>query len=187
MTTMTREHPHRAGELAHRELTALHRDLGGLLTRGAVAGLTAGWAFILANMWFAASQGGPAVAPFLAISTVFHASAKPVVSPENVVVGLTLHLALSLAFGLGFAFLVPLLRRAGWLFAGGAAYGLALYLLNFQILGRTVFPFFTSPAGPNQVFEVLVHPLVFGLLLAPFFLGWHPAPAVSEQAVRAGR
>ena len=156
MTTTTREHSHHAGDLAHQEISGLRRDPGGLLTRGAVAGLTAGWAFILANMWFATSQGGPAVAPFLAISTVFHASANPVANPENVVVGLTLHLALSLAFGMGFALLVPLLRRTGWLFAGGAAYGLALYVVNFQILDRTVFPFFTNPAGPNQVFEVLV-------------------------------
>lgn len=173
MTTTIRGHTTRATDLGRQELQGLSRDLGGLLTRGAVGGLTAGWGFILANMWFAVSQGGPAVAPFLAISTVFHASAKPDPSPENVVVGLTLHLALSLAFGLGFALLVPLLRRTGWLFAGGAAYGLGLYVLNFQILGRTVFPFFTSASGPNQIFEVLVHPLIFGLLLAPFFVGWH--------------
>lgn len=32
-------------------------DIGGALTRGAIAGLVAGWAFLLANMWFAYSQG----------------------------------------------------------------------------------------------------------------------------------
>lgn len=36
-------------------LTAM--DIGGALTRGAIAGLVAGWAFLLANMWFAYSQG----------------------------------------------------------------------------------------------------------------------------------
>ena len=42
--------------------------------------------------------------------------------------------------------------------------------MNFQILGNTIFEWFTNPQGPNQGFEVFIH-AVFGLLLVPFFLG----------------
>ncbi|MGP4030030.1 alpha/beta fold hydrolase [Actinomadura sp. 3N407] len=75
-------------------------------------------------------------------------------------------------FGMGFAMLlVPLLRNIPMLVIGAIAYGVALWVLNIQILGRTVFESFTSPQGPNQLFEGLIHPLIFGLLLVPFFLG----------------
>lgn len=82
------------------------------------------------------------------------------------VIGLVMHLGFSLAFGMGFALLAPILRRAPLLLLGGLLYGAAVYVLNFQILGRTVFPFFNSPKGPDQVFEFLIH-LLYGLLLAP--------------------
>lgn len=164
--------------------TAAAVDFGALAARGAIGGFVAGVGFILANMWFAVSMGGPAVAPFLAISTVFHASGKPVTAPQalpvEVVTGLMTHIALSLGFGIGFGVLVallPVLRRPVMLVVGALVYGLGLYILDFQILGRTVFPFFTNPAGPNQVFEVLIHPLIFGSLLVPFFLGWNPTQA----------
>ncbi len=59
---------------------------------------------------------------------------------------------------------------AGVLALAGVLYGLALYVVNFQIFGNTVFPWFTNPAGPNQGFEVGIH-AAFGLMLVPFFLG----------------
>lgn len=150
-------------------------DAGQLLARGAIAGLVAGGGFMLANMWYADANGKPPVAPFLAISTVFHASKAPVLTPQampiEVATGLWLHIMLSLAFGMGFALLTPFLRRATLLCAGAIGYGLALFVFNFEILGRTVFPFFTNPMGPDTVFEGFIHPLIFGLLLIPFFLG----------------
>ncbi|MFG3406797.1 hypothetical protein [Streptomyces sp. NPDC048142] len=150
-------------------------DLSGALTRGVAGGLFAGAAFILANMWYAVSQGNPAVGPFWAISTIFHGSDLPVPSPENLVIGLVTHLALSMSFGIGFAlllWLVPMLRGPLLLTMTALVYGVVLYLVNFQVLGRTAFPFFTDSKGPNQVLELLAHPLVFGLFLVPFFLGW---------------
>ena len=55
----------------------------------------------------------------------------------------------------------------------GIAYGLLLYVINFQVLGRTAFPWFTNPLGPPQDFEVFIH-AVFGLLLVPFLIGSLP-------------
>jgi hypothetical protein len=153
-------------------------DAGGLVARGAIGGLAAGTGFILANMWFAAVHGGPAVAPFIAISTVFHASDAPTMAPAavpgEVVTGLVVHVALSIGFGMAFALLLglsPKLRQPAMLVGAALLYGLGLYVLNFQILGRTAFPFFTNPMGPNQAFEAIIHPLIFGGLLIPFFLG----------------
>ncbi|MBT2396976.1 hypothetical protein [Streptomyces sp. ISL-100] len=162
--------PHMPHVISEPELRPL--DLGGLLARGAAAGFFAGMGFLLANMWFAVSQGMPGISPLYVMSTVFHASDVPVANPTEAILGLTVHIALSLGFGMGFALLlVPLLRKVPALVIGALAYGLALYVLNFQILGRTVFEFFTNPQGPDQLFEALVHPLIFGLLLVPFFLG----------------
>ena len=89
--------------------------------------------------------------------------------------GAVVHISLSIAFGVVFALLVglfaPIVRN--WLVLGvaGVLYGLALYVVNFQILGNTLFEWFTDPQGPNQGFEVFIH-AVFGLLLVPFFLGF---------------
>lgn len=43
--------------------------------------------------------------------------------------------------------------------------------MNFQILARIWFPWFVNPKGPNQLFELWIHPVAFGLFLVPFFLG----------------
>jgi uncharacterized membrane protein YagU involved in acid resistance len=165
---------------------------GDLVTRGAVAGAVAGLVFILANMIYATTQDQPAVAPFLAISTVFHFSDMPVMNPNEVVVGLVTHFGFAVLFGIGFALAVPVLRNPGQLAGAALVYGLLLYVVNFQVLGRIVFDFFQNPKGPNQVFELIVHPLAFGLPLVPFFLGWtgglgrRGAPTTEAPAVGRG-
>jgi len=136
------------------------------LVRGALGGAFAGLVFLLANMWFADSQGMPAVAPMLDISTIFHFSDQPEVSPENVVIGLVVHMTLSMGFGIAFSLVVPLLTNARTLVAGAVGFGIALYLFNFQVLGRLFFEWFQE--GPNQLFELFIH-AVYGLLLVPFF------------------
>src|SRR5260370_30015181 len=81
-------------------------DVGGLLARGAIAGIVAGTAFLLAEMWFALSQGTPGTSPLYAIPTIFHASRAPVLPPTEPVLGLTSHIVLSLGFGRGWAVLL---------------------------------------------------------------------------------
>lgn len=147
------------------------------LSRGVVGGLAAGLLFLLANMWFAVTQGLPAVAPLYDISTIFHFADKPDPSPENLAVGLVVHLGLSAAFGATFALLVPLLKGRGMVFAAGAVFGLVLYVVNFQILGRLFFEWFQE--GPNQLFEVFAH-LGYGALLAPFVLDFAQAPVKAD-------
>lgn len=145
----------------------LSSDVGDRISRGAVAGVMAGFVFLLANMAWATKSDLPAVAPLLDMSTIFYFDPKPTVSPENTVVGLITHLALSAGFGLAFELLTVRLHKVRELVIGGMAFGLALYLINFQILGRLVFEWFQE--GPDQWFEVVAH-IGFGLLLVPFFL-----------------
>lgn len=146
-------------------------DIADRARAGVVAGLFGGFAFALANMWFAGAHGKPSVAPFLSISTIFHGQDVPVMSAQNVVIGLVLHIALSMLFGLVFGLLVvPLLRTTTLLVAGAIVYGLGLFVVNFEIFGRTLFPWFSNPKGPNMLFELWIHPVAFGLFLIPFFL-----------------
>ncbi len=162
-------------EAPHDRPVGLQDSIGDLVARGAVAGLSSGFVFLLGTMWYVTTKGLPAVAPLLDISTVFHFSDKPVKTPPEMIIGLVTHVGLSLAFGIVFAlFVVPAISRLRinpvTLAVAGIAYGLLVYVVNFQILGRTLFPWFTNPMGPNQWFEIFIH-AVFGLLLVPFFLG----------------
>jgi uncharacterized membrane protein YagU involved in acid resistance len=165
--------------------TALLGDgLGARVSRGAVAGIAAGLLFLLANMGWATKSGMPGVAPLIDMATIFNVTDKPDPTAENISIGLITHLNLSMLFGIGFALLVPLLRDARTLALAAAGYGLALYLVNFQILGRTVFPWFQE--GPDQVFEVFAH-LGYGLLLVPFMVGLNASTATTGERVAAAR
>lgn len=163
---------------------SLMHDLDRRIAYGVVGGTFAGLLFLLANMWYADSQGLPAVAPLYDISTIFYFSDMPDPQPANAAVGLVVHLTLAAAFGATLAVLAPLARGAARLAGLGAAFGLLLYVVNFQILGRIAFEWFQE--GPNQTFEVFAH-LGYGLLVVPFLMRFagasasQPAPAEGRQ------
>ena len=161
----------------------LLRDLDRRIAYGVVGGTFAGLLFLLANMWYADSQGLPAVAPLYDISTIFYFADKPDPQPVNAAVGLIVHLTLSGAFGAALAALAPLAKGAARLVGMGAVFGLVLYLVNFQILGRVVFEWFQE--GPNQTFEVFAH-LGYGLLVVPFLVRFASTTAEQHTASRAG-
>lgn len=161
----------------------LTRDLDRRITYGVVGGTFAGLLFLLANMWYADSQGLPAVAPLYDISTIFYFTDKPDPQPINAAVGLVVHLTLAAAFGAALAALAPLAKGTARLAGMGAAFGLLLYLVNFQILGRIVFEWFQE--GPNQTFEVFAH-LGYGLLVVPFLVRFASTDADEHTASRAG-
>ena len=145
---------------------------GDRLARGTVAGLFAGIVFLIAQMgWAVQRLDLPAVAPLLDISTIFNGiDTMPMVTPDNLLIGLVTHLTLTMLFGIGFAFIAAFLRSPLILAAGGLAFGVVLYVVNIQILGRVAFEWFTDPKGPPQGFELVIH-AVYGLLLVPFFIG----------------
>ncbi len=161
----------------------LLRDLDRRIAYGVVGGTFAGLFFLLANMWYADSQGLPAVAPLYDISTIFYFTDKPDPQPVNAAVGLIVHLTLSGAFGAALAALAPLAKGAARLVGLGAAFGLVLYVVNFQILGRVAFEWFQE--GPNQTFEVFAH-LGYGLLVVPFLVRFASTTAEQHTASLAG-
>jgi hypothetical protein len=142
-------------------------EFGDRVARGTIAGVAAGLVFLVANMLWATNSDLPAVAPLVDISTIFNFDDVAHPTTANMFTGLVTHLTLSAAFGVTFALLVPLLRDVRMLTIGAVAFGVALYVVNFQILGRTAFPWFQE--GPDQVFELFAH-AGFGLLLVPFFV-----------------
>lgn len=172
----------RSGEpgtvVAEGQTPGLFAGLGQTLTRGVVAGLFAGLLFLVSQMgWAVENLDKPALAPMLDMSTIFTRDEVPAATPGSVVIGLVTHLNLSMLFGIGFSMLVvPLARNTMLLVLGGLGYGLLLYVLNIQILGRLAFEWFTNPNGPPQVAEIFFH-AEFGLLV-PFFIG-------AAQRVRA--
>lgn len=157
-------------------------DRSYLITVGAVAGFVAGLGFILANMIYLTSQGSPAIAPFAAIGTIFYFDDAPEMNLNYVLTGVIVHFINSVVFGIVFALLVPLFRSAKMLVVGAIGYGLALYVVNFLVLGSLVWKFFSPfvAGGPSQIFELIVHPAVFGVLLIPFFM--HTVRKTSEAA-----
>lgn len=151
------------------------QSIGDRVARGTVAGLFAGIVFLIIQMGWAVEQlDKPAVAPLLDMSTIFNnidtLSPSMLIAPDNLLIGLVTHLTLTMLFGIIFAFIASLLRGSLLLAIGGVVFGLVLYVVNIQILGRIVFEWFTDPMGPPQGFELWVH-AAYGLLLVPFFIG----------------
>jgi hypothetical protein len=153
------------------------------LYHGAEGGLIAGLGFILADMGWSRLHDRPATIPIRGVATVFDVSGHVNQSADALAIGVFTHAWLSAFFGMTFALLLPVLEprvrafvpgdvRA--LLMTGAIYGLALYVVNYQVLGRLVFTWFSGPKRPDLAISVFIH-LLYGVLLAPFFIGLVPA------------
>lgn len=139
--------------------------LGPRLLRGAIGGLVFGTVFIVLNMWFTASVGNPALAPFKLISTIVLGAGAIQAGSASVPVGLAVHAVLSILFGAIFALFVPLFRTNGTVALAGGIYGMALFAVNFLIVAQT---WLTQFQGPNLPVEFMAH-AIFGHLLALAF------------------
>lgn len=157
------------------------RSWGGIATRGVLGGIGAGALFLAVTMWFATSVGDPAKGPLLMMSTILKGDEAMMAGNASVGIGLAVHLVLSSAFGLFFAALASRLKTPGAVVAAGAAYGAALYLVNFKVLSPTLFTTFEMA---NQPFELVVH-VAFGLLLSLAFLV--PATRLASVGVDPAR
>lgn len=132
--------------------------------RGAIGGIVGGAVFIGITMWFSATQGNPPAAPFKLISSIVLGADSLMNGAASVPVGALVHTANSLIFGVILGLIAARLPSNISIAVAGLVYGLLLYLVNFQLIGRFVFPQFQMP---NQPFELLSH-LVFGALAALF-------------------
>jgi hypothetical protein len=145
--------------------TVLERRTAENVKWGAIGGVVAGLVFALVTMAWTAAQGAGALAAFTMIASIPYGGTEPqALTGGTIVLGLAIHMVLSIVYGVLFAWLLPRRASAGVAYGIGAAFGLALYLVNFPLLGNLVFPVFLMA---HQVFEVLLH-IAFGILLVPF-------------------
>ena len=135
---------------------------------GALGGLVGGAVFIGVTMWFSTSQGNPAVAPFNLISSIILGADSLTSGTASVPLGVAVHAFNSLIFGAILGLVAARLPRDATIAVVALVYGLLLYLVNFQLIGRFVLPQFQMP---NQPFEVFAH-LVFAAVVAPFVFHW---------------
>lgn len=135
------------------------------LARGAVGGLVSGAVFLVLNMWFATSTDMPAKMPILMMSTIAQGDGAMMDGSASVRIGLTVHIVLSILFGLTFAIACVRLGTNGTVALAGSVFGIALYLVNFKVFAPIAFETFE---GANQPFELVAH-VVFGLILSYAF------------------
>lgn len=115
-------------------------------------------------MWFSATQGNPAVAPFNLISSILLGADSLTAGTASVPLGVAIYFINSLVFGIILGLVAARLPSNASIAVAALVYGLVLYLVNFQLIGRFILPQFQMP---NQPFEVLAH-LVFGAVTALF-------------------
>jgi hypothetical protein len=145
------------------------------VAEGALYGVLAGILFGLVEIGAAALMGAPASGPLrMFASIVLGRDALGAGSLGTVaIVGSIVHLALSAIFGIVYrAFLAWLApgRRLAWGKQGGVGllYGGALWLVNFQIVARLLYPWFLDTP---QLQQFLLHALFFGLPLSWMYAG----------------
>ncbi|GAA2379071.1 hypothetical protein GCM10010404_39270 [Nonomuraea africana] len=143
--------------------------LPGRLTRGAIGGLVSGMVFAGATMWFSSTMpNGKAEMPLHMIASIVQGGKEAIMAGQTSVgVGLAVHAALSIVFGVVFGLVTPMLRTNGTVALVGTVYGGLIYVVNFLILSPLLFPVF---GDANQPFELFAH-LVFGTLLSFSFYG----------------
>ena len=157
--------------------TPAHQNLGWWIKHGALGGLIAGVIFALFEMLMAALLQEAFFGPLRMIgATVLGQQALQPGYPlaGAAIVGLLVHMILSVAYGVVFALLLayaPTLARTR-LVVGTAAglYGLLLWLVNFYVVaplaGWTWFPNRTNP-----IVQVVAHAVFFGTALGLYLYG----------------
>jgi uncharacterized membrane protein YagU involved in acid resistance len=142
-----------------------------LLTRGAIGGIVAGMVFAVANMWFASSNGMPAIMPLKTIASIVQGAPAAMDGSASPLIGVLVHIVLSIAFGIGLALVARALPAPGPIAVAALVYGAALYVVNFLILAPLFFEAFTMA---NQPFEAVAH-VVYAAVVLPFLLHFERA------------
>ena len=140
------------------------------LRQGVVGGIVAGVVFAAFEMIASAVMMGGAAffMPLRMIGAIALGSAalEPTYSLWLVVPGgLVVHVVLAAIYGAVFAAAFGGLRSAAMDIGIGAAYGFALWLLNFYVIAPIAFPWF---AEANPVVQFIAHTFFFGAVL-----GWY--------------
>lgn len=170
-------------------MTAPHDSLHGIndWKAGAWAGVIAGVVFMMLEMVHGLDVHGPEpVAPPHMIAAMV--LGKDVLPPPQawapfdttvMMVAMVVHFALSIVYGLAGAWLVHRFDWTGALMIG-AAFGLAIYVVNFYFIAPAAFPWFTMARNGVSVFAHVMFGAVLGL--AYVWLRNRRAPLMGGEA-----
>jgi hypothetical protein len=147
-------------------------------------GIIAGILFAIMEVVAAAGMGDPPLMPLRMFASIVLGSAalETVGMGTAFLVGSLVHLVLSGVYGLVYGVVnarLPTKTRTGWASQAGIglAFGAVLWLFNFQIVARILFPWFLMAP---QLTQLLLHALFFGLPLGLMY-------AAAERRVHHGR
>jgi hypothetical protein len=136
-------------------------------------GILAGVIFAIMEMAGAVAMGHPALMPLKMFASVVlgKAALAPTAGSSVLLVGIIAHLALSGTFGVVYGlvnerFSVDTQTRFGRQTGVGLIAGALLWLGNFQILGRLLYPWFLRQP---QLPALVMHAVFFGLPLGLFY------------------
>jgi hypothetical protein len=135
-------------------------------------GMVAGMIFALVEM-AVAGRSAEALLPLrMSASVLLGESALGLSVGASTLIGLGVHLGLSALFGLIYGLLDghrPQEPERSWMrqAAFGTAYGLALWLFDFQVVGRLTHPWFLDAP---QLGQAVLHAFFFGMPLALMYV-----------------
>ncbi len=155
------------------DLTRVEREreafAGTVLREGLMGGLVAGAIFALAQMLLATASGASVWTPWAWFASILlgRGILDAPFGLSTFVVGFVVHFVLSALFGLIWGATAKSVSRGirdSWGAHAIAAmiYGLVVWLVNFQVIARVVYPWFLD-TGPFA--QMLLHVLAFGLPL----------------------
>ncbi len=150
-----------------------------LLLHGIVGGMIAGIVFLLFEMFVSVALGGPFLMPLIMIgSIVLGTQALSPAFPlaTAALAGIFLHLTLSAIFGVTFVYLLAFGRQLGasgpMLLLYGSLFGLALWIVNFQILGRFLWPQFLM--ADQLWMGFIAHTFFYGTVIGGYIAAVRP-------------
>ena len=156
-----------------------------------LSGFGAGTVLLAAQMMISGSLGGSPAEPLRLISTIV--LGRQALDPSYSFAaaasfGLVIHLALSILFALLFLFLTIIIggmTSTHRLIAFGFCYGIFLWLVNFYLIGRTVFPQFLEI---NQFWNrFIAHAVFYGVPLGWCMKTGHMLPPLKREIATGDR
>lgn len=156
------------------------RLAGSLFLRGIIGGVIAGIVFIAFEMFMAASMGMDFLAPLVLIGSILlgtQAMAPEFPLMAAVITGGVLHLVLSAIYGIVLLYLLAWARQLcspAWsLLLYSSLFGLALWVVNFLVLGSIFWPQFLTV--DQFWFGFVAHTFFYGTVLGAYVAAAWPA------------
>jgi len=141
-----------------------------IIREGVIAGLIGGAMLAAGQTLAAALRGLEPGAPWMLASSLAlgRAGAEGRLDFGHFLVGTIIHFGLAAFFGLVFGWIVaqisrPVRNNLTLELAGGLIYGLVLWVINQEILGRLFYPWYLEFSAPVQA---VLHGLFYGVPLA---------------------